>query len=109
VTEQGGAAIAQSNDGRYLYFSQGRMSTTIARLDLQTGHQDEITHSLMPGYSDAWPLAHEDLFSRRRTQAAGGQVFQLRNARENISRIFLGAPTIRKVWVWDFPDGEHFG
>lgn len=62
VTEQGGAPIAQSRDGRFLYFSQGRMSTTIARLDLQTGHQDEIIGSLMPGYSEAWALSSSGIY-----------------------------------------------
>lgn len=62
VTEQGGAPIAQSRDGRYLYFSQRRMSTTIARLDLQTGHQDELAISLLPGYSDAWALSSRGIY-----------------------------------------------
>jgi Tol biopolymer transport system component len=62
VTEQGGTPIAQSQDGRYLYFSQGRMSTSIARLDLRTGHQDELTRSLVPGYSDAWALSSRGIF-----------------------------------------------
>ena len=62
VTEQGGAPIAQSRDGRYLYFSQGRMSATIARLDLQTGHQDELISSLFPGYSDTWALSSRGVF-----------------------------------------------
>lgn len=62
VTEQGGIPIAQSQDGRYLYFSQGRMSTTIARLDLRNGHQDELPLSLMPGYSIAWALGTRGIF-----------------------------------------------
>lgn len=62
MTEQGGAPITQSRDGRYLYFSQSRMSTTIARLDLQTGHQDELISSLVPGYSDAWALGSRGIF-----------------------------------------------
>lgn len=62
VTEQGGSPIAQSDDGRYLYFSHGRMSTTIARLDLQSGHQDELTPSLVPGHSDAWALSSRGVF-----------------------------------------------
>jgi Tol biopolymer transport system component/DNA-binding winged helix-turn-helix (wHTH) protein len=62
VTEQGGAPIAQSHDGRYLYFSQGRMSTTIARLDLRTGHQDELTRSLAPGYADTWALSSSGIY-----------------------------------------------
>lgn len=44
------------------YFSQGRMSTTIARLDLQTGHQDELISSLVPGYSDTWALSPRGIF-----------------------------------------------
>ncbi|MFP5276904.1 MAG: winged helix-turn-helix domain-containing protein [Acidobacteriota bacterium] len=62
MTEQGGAPIAQSADGRYLYFPQGRMSTTIARLDLQTGHQEELIHALLPGYSDTWALSSGGIF-----------------------------------------------
>lgn len=62
VTEQGGAPIAESRDGRYIYFSQGRMSTSIGRLDLQNGHQDEITDSMLPGYADAWALSQGGIF-----------------------------------------------
>jgi Tol biopolymer transport system component/DNA-binding winged helix-turn-helix (wHTH) protein len=62
VTEQAGAPMAQSGDARYLYFSQGPMSTTIARLDLQTGKQDELTGSLIPGYSDDWALSSQGIF-----------------------------------------------
>jgi hypothetical protein len=38
------------------------MSRTIGRLDLQTGHQDELTSSLVPGYSDAWVLSSRGIF-----------------------------------------------
>lgn len=62
VTEQGGAPIAQSVDGQHLYFPHGRMSTTIGRLDLQSGHQDELSPSLVPGYSDAWALSSRGIF-----------------------------------------------
>lgn len=62
MTEQGGAPIAQSQDGRYLYFPQGRMSTSIARLDLKTGHQDKLISSLVPGYSDSWALSPRGIF-----------------------------------------------
>lgn len=62
LTEQGGAPFVQSGDGQYLYLSQGQMSTTIARVDLLTEHQDEVTRSLMPGYSDAWALSSRGIF-----------------------------------------------
>jgi len=109
VTEQGGAAIAQSNDGRYLYFSQGRMSTTIARLDLQTGHQDEITHSLMPGYSDAWALSSRGIFflGEEHKQPAV-RFFNFANAREEHIADFPGElPQLEKSGFGISPDGEH--
>ena len=56
VTNQGGAPIEQSKDGRYLYFGQGRMASTIARLDLSTGRQEVAVNSLIPGYSESWAL-----------------------------------------------------
>jgi DNA-binding winged helix-turn-helix (wHTH) protein/Tol biopolymer transport system component len=90
VTEQGGAPIAQSRDRRYLYFSQGRMSTTIGRLDLQTGHQDEIIGSLVPGYSDAWALS------------SGGIVF-LGEEQSKAAVKFLSFTTGKKEVIADFP------
>ncbi len=91
MTEQGGAPIAQSPDGQYLYFSQGRMNTTIARLDLQTGHQDEVLSSLLPGYSDAWALSSQASFSSARNIVrwrSGSSVFRPRG--RSILRISLG-------------------
>jgi hypothetical protein len=38
------------------------MNTTIARLDAQTGHQDELIRSLVPGYSDTWALSSQGIY-----------------------------------------------
>jgi hypothetical protein len=54
ITDQGGSPIVQSKDGRYLYFAQGRMDSTISRFDLLTRQQTVVVASLMPGYSDCW-------------------------------------------------------
>ena len=61
VTDQGGAPIAQSKDGRYLYFAQGRMEPTISQLDLQTKHQTVVISSLKPGYYDSWALTSKGI------------------------------------------------
>jgi Tol biopolymer transport system component/DNA-binding winged helix-turn-helix (wHTH) protein len=62
LTNQGGGPIRESKDGRYLYFGQGRMDTTISRLDLATKHQEVVVHSLMAGYGDSWALASRGIF-----------------------------------------------
>jgi Tol biopolymer transport system component/DNA-binding winged helix-turn-helix (wHTH) protein len=56
ITDQGGAPVVQSKDGRYLYFAYGRMDSTISRFDLVTRQQTVVVDSLMPGYSDCWVL-----------------------------------------------------
>jgi hypothetical protein len=61
ITDQGGAPIVQSKDGRYLYFAQSRMDSTISRLDLLTKQQTVIVSSLMPGYSDSWVLTSKGI------------------------------------------------
>jgi Tol biopolymer transport system component/DNA-binding winged helix-turn-helix (wHTH) protein len=61
ITDQGGAPIVQSKDGRYLYFAQGRMDSTISRLDLLTGQQTVVVASLMAGYSDCWVVTSKGI------------------------------------------------
>jgi Tol biopolymer transport system component/DNA-binding winged helix-turn-helix (wHTH) protein len=61
ITNQGGAPIVQSRDGRYLYFAQGRMDSTISRLDLLTRQQTVVVASLMPGYSDCWVVTSKGI------------------------------------------------
>jgi Tol biopolymer transport system component/DNA-binding winged helix-turn-helix (wHTH) protein len=56
ITDDGGAPIAQSSDGRYIYVAHGRMNSTISRLDLKTGSQTVVVDSLAPGYSESWTL-----------------------------------------------------
>ena len=56
ITDDGGAPIVQSADGRYLYFAHGRMDSTISRLDLITGNQIVVLDSLAHGYSESWVL-----------------------------------------------------
>lgn len=109
VTEQGGAPIAQSRDGRYLYFSQGRMSTSIARLDLQTGHQEELISSLMPGYSDAWALSSRGIFflGQKHSQPVV-MFFNFDTDREEFIAEFPGSlPQIEMSGLGMSPDGKH--
>jgi Tol biopolymer transport system component/DNA-binding winged helix-turn-helix (wHTH) protein len=61
ITDQGGYPIVASRDGRYLYFAQGRMDSTISRLDLQTRQQTVVVASLMPGYADCWGLTSKGI------------------------------------------------
>jgi Tol biopolymer transport system component len=61
ISDQGGAPIVQSKDGRYLYFGHGRADTTITRLDLKTKQQEVIIHSLMPGCRDSWALTSKGI------------------------------------------------
>ena len=56
ITDQGGPPIHESTDGHYVYFGQTRTSPTISRLDLVTGTQTVIVHTLIPGYRDSWAL-----------------------------------------------------
>ncbi len=109
VTEQGGAPITQSADGRYLYFSQGRTSTTVARLDLQSGHQDELTASLVPGYSDAWALSSRGIFflGQENNQPAI-RFFDFATHREKNIAEFLGdLPPIEMSGFGISPDGKR--
>lgn len=108
MTEQGGAPMAQSQDGRYLYFSQGRMSTTIARLDLQTAHQDEPISSLMPGYSDAWALSSRGIFflGQEDTRPAV-RFFSFATNREEHAAYFPGnLPQVEMSGFAVSPDGK---
>jgi Tol biopolymer transport system component/DNA-binding winged helix-turn-helix (wHTH) protein len=61
ITDQGGAPIVQSKDGRFLYFAKGRMDSTISRLDLLTKNQTVVVSSLMPGYSDSWAVTSKGI------------------------------------------------
>lgn len=56
ISDQGGAPIAQSRDGHYLYFGHGRMDPTVTQLDLITRQQKVVINSLMPGYRGSWAL-----------------------------------------------------
>ena len=109
TAEQGGAPIAQSGDGRYLYFSQGRMSTTIARFDLQSGHQDELTGSLVPGYSDAWAVSSRGIFflGEEHNQPAM-RFFNFATGREEHIADFAGdLPQIEMSGFGISPDGKR--
>jgi Tol biopolymer transport system component/DNA-binding winged helix-turn-helix (wHTH) protein len=108
-TEQGGAPMAQSRDGRYLYFSQGRMSTTIAKLDLLTGNQGELTGSLLPGYSDAWALSSQGIFflGEEHNQPAVS-FFNFATRREEHIDYFAGdLPQIEMSGFGISPDGRR--
>ena len=109
VTEQGGAPIAQSGDGRYIYFSQGRMNTTIARLELQTGHQDEVTSSLLPGYSDAWALSSRGIFflGQEHSQPAIRFFDFATNKDEHIADFLGNLPQLEMSGFGISPDGKH--
>jgi Tol biopolymer transport system component len=109
VTEQGGAPIAQSRDGRYLYFSQGRMSTSVARLDLQTGHQEELTSSLLPGYSDAWALSSRGIFFLGQERSGPAiRFFDLATDKDEYIADFPGnLPQVEMSGFGISPDGKH--
>jgi hypothetical protein len=109
VTEQGGAPIVQSQDSRYLYFAQGRMSTTIARLDLQTGHQDELISSLLPGYSDAWtPSSRGIFFLGQEAGQPAIRFFNFSTEREEHIADFPGnLPQVEMSGFGISPDGKH--
>jgi Tol biopolymer transport system component/DNA-binding winged helix-turn-helix (wHTH) protein len=71
ITDDGGAPIFQSTDGRYIYFAHGRMDSTISRLDLETGSQAVVVDSLAPGYSESWALTSRGiLFFRMSAKGA---------------------------------------
>jgi Tol biopolymer transport system component/DNA-binding winged helix-turn-helix (wHTH) protein len=61
LSDQGGAPIVQSQDGRYLYFGHDRMNATVTRLDLTTGKQEVILRSLIPGYRASWALTRKGI------------------------------------------------
>lgn len=62
LTSRGGAPIAPSADGRFLYFAQGRMETHIARLELNSHEQTNVLNSLVPGYDDCWALSARGIY-----------------------------------------------
>jgi Tol biopolymer transport system component/DNA-binding winged helix-turn-helix (wHTH) protein len=62
ISKVGGPPMVESADGRYLYFGHGRMDTNITRLDLQTGQQEDVIQSLIPGYREAWALTQTGIF-----------------------------------------------
>jgi len=109
VTEQGGAPIAQSRDGQYLYFSQGRMSTTIARVDLRTRHQDEITRSLVPGYSGAWALSSSGIYflGQEQNQTAVRFFDFATHTEEHIGDFPGGLPQVEMSGFGTSPDGKR--
>jgi Tol biopolymer transport system component/DNA-binding winged helix-turn-helix (wHTH) protein len=73
ITGDGGAPIAQSRDGRYIYFAHGRMDSTISRLDLQAGTQTVVVDSLAPGYSESWTLTSSGIIFLRMS-AKGAEI-----------------------------------
>jgi DNA-binding winged helix-turn-helix (wHTH) protein/Tol biopolymer transport system component len=62
LTANGGAPMVQSSDGRYLYFAQGRMETSICRLDLTTLQQETVLSTLIAGYNDSWALTDTGIY-----------------------------------------------
>ena len=109
LTEEGGAPITQSRDGGYLHFSQGRMSTTIARLNLQNGHQDALTDSVLPGYSDTWALSPRGIFFLGHAQdRAAIEFFDFSSDREEHVDDFPGnLPQIEMSGFAVSPDGKR--
>lgn len=62
LTTGGGAPLVPSQDGRYLYFADGRMGSRIERLDLQTEQQRTILKTLLPGYNESWALTSSGIY-----------------------------------------------
>lgn len=108
VTNQGGTPIIQSSDGRYLYFGQGRMDTTVSRLDFASGKQDVMITSLIPGYRDAWTITGHDIIFL--TEEAGRPVIELHDCATGRNRrisAFPGAlPMIATSGFSVSPDGQ---
>jgi Tol biopolymer transport system component len=109
VAEQGGKPIAQSKDGRYLYFGQGRMASTIARIDLSTGRQDIVVHSLMPGYSESWALTSRGIiFLGEQSGRPVIMFFDIKTDREQrISDFIGGLPPVGLSGFAISPDQHH--
>lgn len=62
ITAQGGYPLVESRDGKYLYFTRGRMDTKIWRLDLATKALKIAVDGLLPGYWGAWALGGKGIF-----------------------------------------------
>lgn len=65
VTAQGGYPLVESSDGKYLYFTRGRMDTNIWRLDLSTKVLEPAVEGLLPGDWGAWALGSKGIFYLR--------------------------------------------
>ena len=85
------------------------MSTTIARLDLQTGHQDELTNSLLPGYSDAWALSPRGIFLLGQENSHPAVMFFdfAANKDEYIADFPGNLPQLEMSGFGISPDGKH--
>ena len=93
ITDDGGAPIAQSADGRYLYFAHGRMDTTISRLDLLTRKQIVVVNSLALGYSESWALTTKGIvFLKMDTEGPTIALHEFATGRETVVAKFEGHP-----------------
>lgn len=53
-SDQGGAPIVPSADGKYIYFGPDSIEMPITRLDLSSRKVQPIVNDTVPGYRDAW-------------------------------------------------------
>ena len=93
VTDDGGAPIVQSADGRYLYFAHGRMDTIISRLDLLTRKQIVVVDSLALGYTESWSLTSKGIiFLKMDTEGPTITLHAFATGRETAVAKFKGNP-----------------
>jgi Tol biopolymer transport system component len=107
ITDQGGAPIVQSKDGRYLYFAQGRMDSSISRLDLVTRQQQVIVSSLMPGYSDSWALTSKGIIFLKMESVPVIQFYDFDTGKEATIDAFKGGlPPVGSSGFFISPDEQ---
>jgi Tol biopolymer transport system component/DNA-binding winged helix-turn-helix (wHTH) protein len=92
ITDDGGAPIVQSTDGRYLYFAHGRMDSIISRLDLLTRKQTVVVDSLAQGYSESWALTAKGIIFLKMDSGGPTIAFhEFATGRESVVTRFKGS------------------
>lgn len=109
VTDDGGAPIMQSADGRYLFFGHDRMDTTVSRLDLRTGEQAVVLRDLVPGYRECWtPMPGGLIYLGERTGRPTLLFHSLEGGHDRVIGEFPGPlPPVATSRFTVSPDGSH--
>jgi Tol biopolymer transport system component/DNA-binding winged helix-turn-helix (wHTH) protein len=109
ISDQGGAPIAQSTDGRFLYFGHGRMDPTLTQLDLTTRQQKVIISSLMPGFRASWALTPRGIIFL--TERSGRPVIAFHDfatgKEREVTEFFGALPPFSISGFSVSPDGKH--